>query len=104
LLAFECFPNISNEDLEEGDSSVPMESHAEQNEDSDGEDNDPANLEALSTDHRSFADDISDTAVSNHDDDADHTSFVDAAPEKANIQSSKRSSGDFADEDALFDL
>jgi hypothetical protein len=65
MLAPECFPNISDEDLEEGDSSVPMESRAEENEDFEDEDNDPANPEALSTDHRSFADDISDTAESN---------------------------------------
>jgi hypothetical protein len=79
-----------------------MGSGAEENEDF--EDFDPANPEALSTDHRSFADDISDTAESNHDNDADHAAFVDAAPEKANTHSSKRPSGGFADEDNLFDL
>ena len=79
-----------------------MESRAEENEDF--EDNDPANPEALSTDHRSFADVISDTAESNYDNDADHAAFVDATPEKANTQTSKRPSGGFADEDDLFDL
>jgi hypothetical protein len=78
-----------------------MESCAEENE---AEDNDPANPEALSTDHRSFADDISATAESNHDNDADHVVFVDAAPEKASAQTSKRPSGGFIDEDDLFDL
>jgi hypothetical protein len=62
LLTLECFPNISDEDLEEGDSSVSMESRAEENADFEDEDNDPANPEALSTDHRYFSDDISDTA------------------------------------------
>jgi hypothetical protein len=79
-----------------------MGSGAEENEDF--EDFDPANPEALSTDHRSFADDISDTAESNHDNDADHAAFVDAAPEKAITQTLKRPSGGFADEDDLFDL
>jgi hypothetical protein len=41
---------------------------------------------------------------SNHDNDADRATFVDAAPEKANTQTSKRPSGGFADEDGLFDL
>ncbi|KAK1665917.1 hypothetical protein QYE76_054076 [Lolium multiflorum] len=68
------------------------------------EDNDPTNPEAFSIDPRSLADDMSDTAESNHDDDADHAAFVDAAAEKANVLPSKRSSSGFADEDDLFDL
>jgi hypothetical protein len=62
------------------------------------------NSEALSTEPRSFADDMSDTVESNHDDDADHTVFIDAASEKASLQPSKRTSSGFADEDDLFDL
>jgi hypothetical protein len=104
LLSAECFPIVSDENLEEGDSSVPMESCAEENEAFEDEDNDPANPEVLFTYHRSFADDISDTMESNHDNDDDHAAFVDAAPEKANTQTSKRPSGGFADEDDLFDL
>jgi hypothetical protein len=68
------------------------------------EDNDPANPEALNTDHRSFADELSDTTKSNHNNDADHASFVDAASEKATAQPPKRSSGGFTDEDDLFEL
>jgi hypothetical protein len=99
LSTAECFPNVSDDNIEEGDSTAP-----EENEHFEDEDNDPANFEALTTDHRSFADDLSDTTESNHDNDADHAPFVDAAPEKANTQPAKRPSGGFADEDDLLDL
>jgi hypothetical protein len=79
-----------------------MMSHADENEEFG--DNDLANPEAISTDHRYLADDISDMAESNHDNDVDHAAFVDATPEKANPQTSKRPSGGFTDEDDLFDL
>ncbi|KAK1558113.1 hypothetical protein QYE76_018900 [Lolium multiflorum] len=69
------------------------------------------NPEASFIDPQSLVDDISDTAVSIHDDDADRAdddadraAFVDAAAEKADKLPSKRSSGGFADEDDLFDL
>jgi hypothetical protein len=62
------------------------------------------NPEAFSIDPKSLADDTSDRAESIHEDDVDRAAFVDAAVEKANVQSSKRSSGGFADEDDLFDL
>ncbi|KAK1691856.1 hypothetical protein QYE76_008553 [Lolium multiflorum] len=103
-VAAECFLNVSDDNLEGRNSSIPAESHTEENACHEDEDNDPANPEALSTDPKSFADDISDTAESNHDDDADRAAFVDAAAEKANVQPPKRSSGGFADEDDLFDL
>ena len=74
-----------------------MESCTEENEVFEDEDNDPTNPEAHSADHRSFADDLSDTAESNHDNDADHAPFVDAAPEKASAQPPKRPSGGFTD-------
>ena len=95
---------MSDDNLEERSFSIPIESRTEENVDPEDEDNDPMNPEAFSIDPRSFADDTSDTAESNHDDDADHVAFVDAAAEKANVQPSKRSSGGFADEDDLFDL
>jgi hypothetical protein len=95
---------VSDENLEKGDSTAPMEPCAEENEAFEDEDNDPANPEALSTDHRSFVDDLSDTAESNHDNRAHHVPFVDAAPEKASAQPPKRPSGGFADEDDLLDL
>ncbi|KAK1682234.1 hypothetical protein QYE76_043082 [Lolium multiflorum] len=50
------------------------------------------------------ADDLSDTAESMHDDDADQAAFVDAAAEEAKALPSKRSYGGFADEDDLWDL
>lgn len=53
---------MSEENLEEGDSTVNIESSAEENEVLGNEDNDPANPEAFSADHRSFTDDLSDTA------------------------------------------
>ena len=95
---------MSDDNLEERSSSIPMESRTEENVDPEDEDNDPMNPEAFSIDPRSFAVDMSDTAESNHDDDADRASFVDAAAEKANVLPSKRSSGGFADEDDLLDL
>jgi hypothetical protein len=95
---------VSEENLEEGNSTVNIESCAEDNEILEEEDNDPANPEAFSADHRSFADDLSDTTESNHDNDADRAPFVDAAPEKTSAQPPKRPSGGFADEDDLLDL
>ncbi|KAK1677041.1 hypothetical protein QYE76_037889 [Lolium multiflorum] len=104
LSTTECFPNVSDENLEEGDSTSLIESYAEENEMFEDEDNDPANPEALTTDHRSFADELSDTAESNHDNHADHAPFVDAASEKTTAQPPKRSSGGFADEDDLLEF
>jgi hypothetical protein len=40
----------------------------------------------------------------NHDNDADRALVFDAAPEKTSVQSLKRPSGSFADEDDLLDL
>ena len=96
--------NLSNDASEERDSSIPVESHAEGNINPEDEHDDPMNPEASSIDPQSLADDISDTAGSIHDDDADRTAFVDAAAEKADVLPSKRSSGGFADEDDLFDM
>ncbi|KAK1684607.1 hypothetical protein QYE76_045455 [Lolium multiflorum] len=104
LPAPEHLPNISSDNLEDRDSSIPIESRTEERANFEDEDDEPTNPEALSTDPRSFADDIRDTAESNHDDDADHTVFVDAALEKASLQPSKIPSGSFVDEDDLFDL
>ncbi|KAK1646509.1 hypothetical protein QYE76_064314 [Lolium multiflorum] len=100
-LAPENFQDMSDDNLEERSSSIPVESHTEENVDPDDEENDPANPEAFSLDPRSFAGDTSDTAEPNHNDHADRAAFVDAAAEKANVQPSKRSSGGFADEDDL---
>jgi hypothetical protein len=95
---------MSDENLEERNSSIPVQSHTEENVNSEDEDNDPMNPEAFSIDPKSLADDTSDIAESIHDDDADRTAFVDASAEKVNVQPSKRSSGGFVDEDDLFDL
>jgi hypothetical protein len=62
------------------------------------------NHEALSIDPKSIVDDMSDTAASIHDNDADRAAFIDAAVEKASVLPSKRSSGSFANEDDVFDL
>ena len=96
-MAPERLQNLSNDASEERDSSIPVESHAEGNINPEDEHDDPMNPEASSIDPQSLADDISDTAGSIHDDDADCTAFVDAAAEKADVLSSKRSSGGFAD-------
>ncbi|KAK1677023.1 hypothetical protein QYE76_037871 [Lolium multiflorum] len=103
-IAPERLQNLSNDASEERDSSIPVESHAKGNINLEDEHDDPMNPEASSIDPQSLADDISDTAGSIHDDDADRTAFVDAAAEKADVLPSKRSSGGFADEDDLFDI
>jgi hypothetical protein len=97
-------PISSEENPEEAGTTVNIESCAKDNEVLEEEENDLANPEAFSADHRSFADDLSDTAESNHDNDADRAPFVDAAQEKTSAQPPKRPSGGFADEDDLLDL
>jgi hypothetical protein len=92
--------DLPNDASEKRGSSVPVESHANPEDEHD----DPMNPEASFIDPQSPADDISDTAGSSHDDDADRVAFVDAAAEKADALPSKRSSGGFADEDDLYDL
>ncbi|KAK1694308.1 hypothetical protein QYE76_011005 [Lolium multiflorum] len=96
--------DLPNDTSKRGDSSVPVGSHTEGNTSSKAEHDDPINPEAILIDPKSAADDISDTAGSMHDDDADHAAFVDAAAEEAEALPSKRSSGGFADEDDLWDL
>ncbi|KAK1670537.1 hypothetical protein QYE76_058696 [Lolium multiflorum] len=102
----EYFPVVSEdeENSEEGDSTVNVEPCANVAEDSEalrGEDNDLANPEASSTDHRILDDELTDSAESNHDNDADRAPFVHAAPEKSIAQLPKGASGGFADEDDL---
>jgi hypothetical protein len=92
------------ENPEEGDSTANVESSAEVievNEALSGEDIDPANPKASSADHTIFDGEFSDTAKSNHDNEADRAPFVHAAPEKASAQPPKGSFGGFADEDDL---
>ena len=84
----ECFPSVSEdeENPEEGGSTANVESCAEVAEDSEApkeEDNDPANPEASSADHRILDDELTDTAESNHDNDVDRAPFLHAAPEKS---------------------
>jgi hypothetical protein len=99
LITFE-----DEENREEGGSTANVESCAEIAEDSEtltGEDNDPANPEASSADHRILDDELTDTTESNLQNDADRAPFVHAAPEKPSAQPPKRPSGGFADEDDL---
>jgi hypothetical protein len=73
------------ENPEEGGSTANIESCAEIAEDIEalkGEDNDPANPEASSADHRILDDELTDTAESNHDNEADRAPFVHASLEK----------------------
>nr|XP_051211737.1 uncharacterized protein LOC127329245 [Lolium perenne] len=86
---------------DEGNVILPG-SHTEGN--ASPKDDNPMNPEAFSINPQFSADDISDTAGSMHDDDADRAAFVDAAAEKAEAPPSKRSSGGFADEDDLYDF
>ena len=93
------------DDTSEGrDSSAPVGFHTEENASPKDERDDPMNSEADFTNPPPPANDISDTAGSMRDDDADHAAFVDAAVEEAKASPVKRSSGGFADEDDLFDL
>jgi hypothetical protein len=104
------FPIASEdkENHEQGDSTANVESCTEVAEDSEApkeEDNDPANIEASSVDHRILDDELTDTSESNHDNDVDRAPFVQAAPEKLSAQTPKRPSDGFADEDDfLLDL
>jgi hypothetical protein len=86
------------------DSSGLVGSHTEGNASPINDHDDPMNPEAFSFNPRFSADDISDTAGSMHDDDADRAAFVDAVAEKPEALPSKRPSSGFADEDDLFDL
>lgn len=79
----EYFPIVSEENSEEGGSTTNVKSCAEDNEVLEGEDNDLANPEAFSADHRTCANELTDTSESNHDNDADRAPFVHAASEKA---------------------
>jgi hypothetical protein len=102
----EYFPIASEdeENFDEGGSTANIESCAKIAEDNEvlkGKDNDPANPEAFFADHRTLADELTDTAESNHDKDADRAPFVHVAPEKTSAQPPKRPSGGFADEDDL---
>jgi hypothetical protein len=94
-------PNYSSEIR---GSSILEGSHTEENADPEDGCDDPVNPEAVYINPQSSADDISDTAGSMHDYDADRTAFVDAVAEKADVLPLKRSSGGFADENDLFDL
>jgi hypothetical protein len=77
----EYFPILSEdeENPDEGGSTANIKFCAEDNDVLEGEDNDSANPEAFSTDHRTLADELTDTAESNHDNDADRAPFVHAA-------------------------
>ena len=96
--------DLSNDTSEKRDSSVPVGSHTEGNASPKDEHDDPMNPEVFFIKPQSSADDISDTAGSMHDDDADHAAFVDAAAEKAKALPLKIPSGGFVDEDDLYDL
>ncbi|KAK1610070.1 hypothetical protein QYE76_033743 [Lolium multiflorum] len=104
LINLDYAQDLPNDTSERGDSSVPVGFHTEGNTSSEAEHDDPINPEAILIDLKSATDDISDTAASMNDDDADHAAFVDAAAEEAEALPSKRSSGGFADEDDLWDL
>jgi hypothetical protein len=104
LIAPEDLRDLRNDTSEGRDSSPPIGFHTEENASPKDERNDPINSEADFIDPPSPANDISDTAGSTHDNDADHAIFVDAAVEEAKASPVKRPSGGFADEDDLFDL
>jgi hypothetical protein len=80
------------ENPEVGGSTTNIKFCVEDNEVLEGENNDSANPEAFSADHRTLADELIDTAESNHDNDADCAPFVHAAPKKTSAQPPKRPS------------
>ncbi|KAK1607050.1 hypothetical protein QYE76_030723 [Lolium multiflorum] len=81
--------DLPNDTSEKGDSSAPVESHTGENASSEAKHADPINPEAILIDPKSATNDISDTARSMHDEDADHTAFIDAAAEDAEALASK---------------
>jgi hypothetical protein len=103
-IAPEHLQGLSNDSSEKRDSSILVGSHIEENAGPKDERDDPMNPEAVFINPQSSADDISDTAGSMHDDDADRAAFVDAAVEEPEALPLKRPSGGFADEDDLLDL
>nr|XP_051221934.1 uncharacterized protein LOC127340201 [Lolium perenne] len=104
LTAPEDLRGLSIDTSEGRDSSAPTGFHTEENASPKDERDDPINSKADFINPPSPANDISDTAESMHDDEADHAAFVDAAVEEAKALPAKRPSGGFADEDDLFDL
>ena len=96
--------DLPDNSFEGKDSSAPVGFQTGENASPKDERDDPINSEADFTNPPPPANDISDTAGSMRDDDADHAAFVDAAVEEAKASPAKRSSGGFADEDDLFDL
>ena len=103
-IAPEDLRNLPNDTSEGRDSSAPVGFHTEENASPKDERDDPMNSEADFINPPSPANNISDTAGSMRDDDADHAAFVDAPVEEAKASPVKRSSSGFADEDDLFDL
>ena len=100
----EDLQDLPDNSSEGRDSSAPAEFQTGESASPKDERDDPINSEADFTNPPPPANDISDTAGSMRDDDADHAAFVDAAVEEAKASPAKRSSGGFADEDDLFDL
>ncbi|KAK1631425.1 hypothetical protein QYE76_005740 [Lolium multiflorum] len=103
-IAPEDLRDLPNDTSEGRDSSAPVGFHTEENASPKDKCDDPMNSEADFINPPSPANDISDTAGSMRDDDADHAAFVDAAVEEAKASPVKRPSGGFADEDDLFDI
>ncbi|KAK1613601.1 hypothetical protein QYE76_019118 [Lolium multiflorum] len=103
-VAPEDLQDLPDNNSEGRDSSAPVGFQTGENASPKDERDDLTNSEADFTNPPPPANDISDTAGSMRDDDADHAAFVDAAVKEAKASPVKRSSGGFADEDDLFDL
>nr|XP_051207017.1 uncharacterized protein LOC127322099 [Lolium perenne] len=103
-MAPESLRDLPDDTSEGRDSSAHVGFHTDENASPTDERDDPMNCEANFSNPPPQANDISDTAGSMRDDDADHAAFVDAAAEDARASPVKRPSGGFADEDDLFDL
>nr|XP_051211100.1 uncharacterized protein LOC127328547 [Lolium perenne] len=103
-MAPESLRDLPDDASEGRDSSAPVGFHTDENASPKDERDDPMNSEVDFTNPPPQANDISDTAGSMRDDDADHAASVDAAAEDARASPVKRPSGGFADEDDLFDL
>jgi hypothetical protein len=104
LILLRQIPEVPGDSSEGRDSSAPVGFQTGENASPKDERDDPINSEADFTNPPPPANDISDTAGSMRDDDADHAAFVDAAGEEVKASPVKRPSGGFADEDDLFDL
>jgi hypothetical protein len=102
--ASEDLHNLPNDASEGRGSSEPVDSRTVEHTSPSSEHDDPIDSETAHANLPPSAGDTCDTEGSVRNDDADHSTFVNAAAEETRASPMKRSIGGFADEDDLLDL